>query len=647
MLVRATATLRLFEEALEEQGLPTYVVGGRGYWSQEQVRDGLAWLRVLANPHDEDALLNVLASPFHGASTDELILLAEEGRKRGSLWEAVQDRGGEIAQLLATERALAERTPLEVLLERAIVATGYDLAVLARPGGDRRLANLRKLMRLAGEFERAEGRDLRGFLADAAARDLAEAREGEAALESDGLDAIRLMTIHRAKGLEFPVVCVADLGRASGARRAALLVGPDRRGGPATRAARRRRHDPHPHLGAPRRGRGQRRRRGGTPPLLRRDDPRPRAADPVRRHRHEQVAGPAQRRPADRLDRPRPDQPPARQGTIEREWDGRPARIAVALNTPETLPDEALQRASPGPASRARPRSRPSPPSSSRPRSRRGPCRSGSPTPRSATTASAATASTSGGCWQLPDVEPPPPEPGAEPPSLDPRTRGSIVHALLEDLDFADPQLPELTNPRPHRGAEGGHPPARAARSPAARCAPASPTPSRSPARPSSASRWSPTAQARWSAASSTCSRSSRTAPSWSSTTRRTSSATIPTTTSPATTRRSGSSTRWRRCRDGAPRVEVAYCLLDHDPETPVTRTYTQADAPDLADEINRLATGILTHAYPVTPTPHRELCGDCPGRAKLCCYGPDETLRPPPAPWPGVPVRHMSPAGT
>ncbi|MDA0167420.1 UvrD-helicase domain-containing protein, partial [Solirubrobacter ginsenosidimutans] len=224
VLVRATSSLRLLEEALEEQGLPTYVVGGRGYWSQEQVRDGLAWLRVLANPHDEEALLTVLSSPFHGAGTDELVLLAQEGRTRGSLWDAVQASGSKVAQLLAAEREHAQRAPLEVLLERAIVATGYDLATLSRPGGDRRLANLRKLMRLAGEYERAEGRDLRGFLADAQARDLAEAREGEAALESEGLDAVRLMTIHRAKGLEFPVVCVADLGRKAGGTRPALLV---------------------------------------------------------------------------------------------------------------------------------------------------------------------------------------------------------------------------------------------------------------------------------------------------------------------------------------------------------------------------------------------------------------------------------------
>ena len=145
------------------------------------------------------------------------------------------------ATFFADERAHAERLPVEVLLERGLEGTGYDLAVLARASGERRLANLRKLMRLAREYERAEGRDLHGFLAYAATRDFAAAREGEAPLESEGLDAVRLMTIHRAKGLEFPVVCVADLGRQGAGQRDRLLIGPDGRDRAPPRHARRRR----------------------------------------------------------------------------------------------------------------------------------------------------------------------------------------------------------------------------------------------------------------------------------------------------------------------------------------------------------------------------------------------------------------------
>src|SRR5262249_57133352 len=131
------------------------------------------------------------------AARGDVVGLRQSSLVAERLAEVGADEVGGIAavgRLLASERAGAERAPLEVLLERAIAATGYDLAVLARPGGDRRLANLRKLMRLAREFERAESRDLRGFLADAAARDLAQARQGEAAPESEGLDARRLMT---------------------------------------------------------------------------------------------------------------------------------------------------------------------------------------------------------------------------------------------------------------------------------------------------------------------------------------------------------------------------------------------------------------------------------------------------------------------
>ena len=332
-----TSSLRLLEEALEEQGLPTYVVGGRGYWSQEQVRDGLAWLRVLANPHDEDALLTVLASPFCGAGSDDLYALAEAGRAGGrGLWGAVRAAADERiaggrATCSARERERAERVPVEVLLEHAIVATGYDLAVLARPGGDRRLANLRKLMRLAREFERAEGRDLRAFLADAAERGPRRGARGRGGARVRGARRRAADDDPPGEGARVPGRLRgrprAQGGRRPAARCSSAATGPPACAWPRSAAGRpcRRR------LGAAGRRGGAGGRRGGAAAVLRRPDARARAADPVRRDRRAR-AGP----------QPRPGGPPidwiARAvaggpvagGELERDWEGRVARVRCA-----------------------------------------------------------------------------------------------------------------------------------------------------------------------------------------------------------------------------------------------------------------------------------------------------------------------------
>jgi ATP-dependent exoDNAse (exonuclease V) beta subunit len=89
----------------------------------------------------------------------------------------------------------------------------YDLAVLARWDGPRRYANLRKLMRLARTYEEVRGRDLEGFLGFIRDQEALGAAQLEAVSEEEGADAVRLLTIHAAKGLEFKVVVVADAGR--------------------------------------------------------------------------------------------------------------------------------------------------------------------------------------------------------------------------------------------------------------------------------------------------------------------------------------------------------------------------------------------------------------------------------------------------
>ena len=233
LLMRATTDMRAYERALERRGLPTYVIGGRGYWSHPQVLDLVSYLRVLANPGDEQALYTVLASPLVGASLDALIVLGAGAREAGrDPWWILREPGealssladedrrvlGRFASWFALERARAARRGIEDLIDRALAQTGYDLAMLEMPGGRRRLANVRKLMRLGRDYERDHGPDLRGFvdlISERQAGRAGDSRESEAPVEGDGLDAIRLMTIHRAKGLEFHTVCVADLGRST------------------------------------------------------------------------------------------------------------------------------------------------------------------------------------------------------------------------------------------------------------------------------------------------------------------------------------------------------------------------------------------------------------------------------------------------
>ena len=130
---------------------------------------------------------------------------------------------------IAELRSRGGHLSLAGLIDAAIGETGYDLAVLARPAGEARFANVRKLMRLAEGFEAREGRDLRGLLDFLSTRAEADA-EAEAASAVEGHDGVRIMTVHSAKGLEFGVVAVPGLARRllAGGRLPALTLGRER-----------------------------------------------------------------------------------------------------------------------------------------------------------------------------------------------------------------------------------------------------------------------------------------------------------------------------------------------------------------------------------------------------------------------------------
>ena len=224
LLFAAGTDAEWYEDELRRAGLPTYRATGKGYFGQQQVVDLLAYLRLLQNRYDDTALLSVLASPFVGISNDALALLRRVASRRPlftGLEHALPPGLGERDERLMRAfrqryDRLVEAMPrlsLERLCERIVAEHDYDLAVLAQWDGRRRYANMRKLARLARSYEELRGPDVEGFVRFVAEQEAVGARELEAVAEEEGADAVRLLTIHAAKGLEFKVVIVADAGR--------------------------------------------------------------------------------------------------------------------------------------------------------------------------------------------------------------------------------------------------------------------------------------------------------------------------------------------------------------------------------------------------------------------------------------------------
>lgn len=232
ILFRAMTAVREYEEALRRHGLDYYVVGGQTFYSQQEVFDLVNLCRCLDDPDDEVALVGVLRSPFFSLSDDAVFALAEPAdtpassasariplfarlRQPPPVWlsDEQRERVAFAGLVLSELRSQKDRLPLARLLTLAVDRTGYDAALLTEFLGERKLANLRKLIDLARQFDQSGLFTLAEFvdqLQDAVGE---ETKEAMAALHPESSDVIRLMSIHQSKGLEFPIVVIADMDR--------------------------------------------------------------------------------------------------------------------------------------------------------------------------------------------------------------------------------------------------------------------------------------------------------------------------------------------------------------------------------------------------------------------------------------------------
>ncbi len=233
LLFQAMTQVTIYEAALKAEGIPYVTTAGKGYYDRQEVWDLLNLLRALYNPADHLALAAALRSPLFSLSDDALLalrLITDADSAPIPLWAALDqpecvpaDERDAVAFARDTLRDLrrrAGRVTIAELLRLALDQTGYLAVLTGLPDGSRLRGNVEKLIEKADSAGRITLSGFTQYLQDMSE---IEVREGEAPLESEG--AVRLMTVHKSKGLEFPLVVLVDASYQHGARGGGLVNG--------------------------------------------------------------------------------------------------------------------------------------------------------------------------------------------------------------------------------------------------------------------------------------------------------------------------------------------------------------------------------------------------------------------------------------
>ena len=221
ILYRINSQSRPFEDALIQRGIPYNIVGGFKFYDRQEIKDALAYLKAIANPADTVSLLRVINSPRRGIGKTTVEALVGSAQELGvPLWEILSDetsvntiagraarKTNQFVQLIQTFQANVDILSAADILDRVMEMSGYidNLKAKGTEEADNRLANIGELQNAILQFqEDNEDESLLGFLSNASlASDLDQLDETD--------EKVSLMTLHSAKGLEFPVVFLSGL----------------------------------------------------------------------------------------------------------------------------------------------------------------------------------------------------------------------------------------------------------------------------------------------------------------------------------------------------------------------------------------------------------------------------------------------------
>ena len=214
VLVPSRTEIHIYEDALARAGVPYRHEGGRTFFQRQEVRELIAILRAIDDPGDAVATVAALRSSAFGCS-DEDLLLYRVNNGGFNFFSVRDDAAGPVADSLRALRDLARKrhtTPLPVLVRDVLDTTRMVEFAMLQPQGEQVAANLLKVIDQARAFAEASNAGLRGFVRWLRENTERQADETDAPVSEETDDVVRILTIHAAKGLEFPVVVFANMG---------------------------------------------------------------------------------------------------------------------------------------------------------------------------------------------------------------------------------------------------------------------------------------------------------------------------------------------------------------------------------------------------------------------------------------------------
>ncbi len=216
------------QRVLKQQGIPSHTASSRGYFSSEEIRTMLHMLRILDNPLQDIPLFGVMHSLIGGftdsdiaairadapaAKLYEALEIREKATAETAAEAALQEKAVHLLDLIRTYRARTSYEPVRQILREILAETGYLQYMTAFPEGEVRRANLEMLLLKAADYEKTGSHGLFSFIRYMEQLEQYEVDYGEAGTVDEYADVVRIMSIHKSKGLEFPVCIVAGLAK--------------------------------------------------------------------------------------------------------------------------------------------------------------------------------------------------------------------------------------------------------------------------------------------------------------------------------------------------------------------------------------------------------------------------------------------------